>query len=348
MEQPSSKPDIRVKFVDWHNDGMSMRGDIVNNFVLNALKKHYNVIQCENPEIVFCSIYGYEFKKYDCIRVFVCLEENIPNFNIYDYAITICKGITYQDRIFSDAVTVFSEKAKELHDMALKKHELTSFDLTMKDSFCSFVQSHNHVTASYRTEVFKELSKYKKVNAGGLLLNNTGGPVANKLEFEMRHKFSLSFHNACNNTLQDRPTDAFAAKTIPIFWGNPYVDEIFNEGAFVNCHKHDDIASIIDHVKKIDNDDDLYLKMLRTPAFKNPESSESVQNRFERFLINIVENGTKQRSGGIFNSREEDIHYMGTKALFCKISLGAFLAKLFKPFKKSKLAAKIRFMLLKY
>lgn len=84
--QYNTKPDLKIKFVDWHSAGvaMSKRGDVVDNFVLEALKKYYNVQISENPDIVFCGIYGYEYKKHDCIRVFFCLEENLPNFNIYD------------------------------------------------------------------------------------------------------------------------------------------------------------------------------------------------------------------------------------------------------------------------
>lgn len=72
--------------------------------------------------------------------------------------------------------------------------------------------------------MFEALKKYKKVNSGGRYLNNIGRAVVDKIQFESRHKFSICFENSSYpGYTTEKIIEAFAAKTIPIYWGNPCV-----------------------------------------------------------------------------------------------------------------------------
>ena len=64
---------------------------------------------------------------------------------------------------------------------------------------------------------------------------------------------------------------------------------MYNRGAFVNCHDFDSFDEVIDYVKQIDEDDDLYLRMLRTPALLKDKSIEQYENELADYLKKIIE-----------------------------------------------------------
>ena len=60
------------------------------------------------------------------------------------------------------------------------------------DKFCCFVQSKS---INYRNNFCKKLSNYKRVDCGGGCLNNVGGKVKDKKEFQKKYKFCIAFEN---------------------------------------------------------------------------------------------------------------------------------------------------------
>lgn len=136
------------------------------------------------------------------------------------------------------------------------------------------------------------------MNSGGRYLNNIGGPIENKLEFQQKHKFVIAFENTSTpGYTTEKIVGAFAAGAVPIYWGNPEIIKEFNSGSFINCHEYgltekgepEAIDKIIDEVKRIDKDKMLYIKMLETAAFTENNNIEKQQQRFETFLFNIFD-----------------------------------------------------------
>ena len=59
-----------------------------NNFVINTLKKHYDVvIDEEKPDYVFFGATGELYLKYDGVRIQYIAEPICPDFNMFDYSI---------------------------------------------------------------------------------------------------------------------------------------------------------------------------------------------------------------------------------------------------------------------
>lgn len=344
------KKSIKIKFTDWGNysDDAQKTGNFeYRNIILESLEKTYRVELSDNPEVVFCGIFGNDFIHYDCIRVLYSCEEYAPNFNAYDYAITIYEGYSYKDRVYTGVASLLEEKAKRDHDLALKKHLFTEEDLKAKIGFCSYIQSNETVGNKPREEIFRLLNQYKSIDAGGKHLNTIGYRVDDKVAFESNYKFSISFLNSNTYTYQDRPTDSFAAKTIPIYYGNPDIAKIFNPKAFINCHDFKCFEDVVDQVKKIDQDDELYLSMLKEPAFLHPEASDEIQRRFDEFLINIIESGSVQR-GAYYSKIAEQELYLGRRELIKRRELTIKLVKFFKPFTKTRIGQKMRKKLMGY
>jgi hypothetical protein len=133
------------------------------------------------------------------------------------------------------------------------------------------------------------LSKYKIIDSAGKYLNNYGIPVVNKFEFQRGYKFSIAFENSLGSGYtSEKIVDAFAAKTIPIYWGNPKISSEFNENSFINIHRYNSLEEVVQLVKTIDSDKKLFDNYLKCPAFEN--KNEIDISKFDNFFCNIFEN----------------------------------------------------------
>ena len=173
----------------------------------------------------------------------------------------------------------------------LNKNNIGSEEELSSRKFCSFVVSKGSgYVDKRREELFELLSGYQKVDSGGRYLNNIGIPkgVSNKLDFQSKYKFSI----ACENSLHsgystEKIVQAFAAKTVPIYWGDPDIGKVFNEQAFINCFKYKSFSDVLEKVKEVNEDDSQYLEMLRAPALKITRSQEEINMQLSDFLCHI-------------------------------------------------------------
>ncbi len=274
------KKTIKIKFVDfWSGFNPNF-----NDFI-DALEDNYHVILSDDPEYLFYSCFGYEHLKYDCIRIFYTGECYIPNFNECDYAISFDR-MDFGDRFLRVPLyNIFQYRTEYLK--LFNRPSFTKDDLEQKKEFCSFVYS-NCFAQDIRTQFFEKLSTYKRVNSGGRYRNNIGGAVVDKKEFQGRHKFAIAFENTSHDGYcTEKLMEAFAAGTIPIYYGDPRVSEDFNTNAFINCHEYDSMEKVIEKVKMLDRDDELYMAMRNECPI--PLSKQVFENGLKEFLLHIVE-----------------------------------------------------------
>ena len=269
---------IKVKFVDFNEGATAV------NVFLQFLQERYEVEISDEPEWLLYSVFGNEHLNYNnCVKIFFTGENQTPDFNLCDYAI----GFDYID--FGDRYIRFPLWALYLNEIEamLAKHHNVS--LSEKTDFCSFVVSNPHGNEA-RAQFMDKLSEYKQVHSGGRWRNNVGGPVADKLAFQKKHKFSMAFENACHpGYTTEKLMQSFAAQTIPIYWGDPRVAETFNQEAFINCNDYPDWESVIERIKEIDQDDALWQKMVETPALKDPQIVERTRQEAKNFLYHIFD-----------------------------------------------------------
>ncbi len=236
----------------------------------------------DRPQYVFCSVFGMEHLKYDCIKIWWTGENVRPDFNLYDYAMGF-DYLCFGDRYVRAPLYLFYRRD---HELALNKHRTITEDMS-KRKFCNFVYS-NKNAAEKRTEIFEALSSYKKVDSGGRYLNNIGGSVEDKLEFQKQYKFSIAVENSMTpGYTTEKIVQAFAAGTVPIYWGNESIGDEFDENAFVNCHRFSNLNDLVEEIKRIDNDDELYMKMLCTPAAREEQIKDNSLIKVEEFLKSI-------------------------------------------------------------
>jgi hypothetical protein len=287
----------------WFDD-MDGEFNVDENFITNILKKKYQVILDKNtPDYLFYSNNSKRFLQYDCIRIYYSVENLVPDFNLCDYAIGF-HYLNFEDRYIRYPLYLVNgfkayngdNYSKDL-ELAQQKHENFKYNMGEKKEFCAFTYSNGNA-AECREKIFKALMEYKHVDSGGRYLNNIGGAIDDKLEFQKRHRFVVAFENTSTpGYTTEKIVSAFAACAVPIYWGNPNIEKEFNKESFINCHdygltkegKKEVIDRIIDEVKRIDLDDGIYEKMLAAPAFTDVNNVERQKYELEKFIFNIFD-----------------------------------------------------------
>ena len=282
MEQ---KPSIKIRFMDYWS-GFAPSGS--DYLIKQILDRHFDVEVCDDADYVFFSANGESHWSVPdrAVKIFHTGENMTPDFNACDYAIGF-DWMDFGDRYIRFPLYLFYDRA--LLDRMLAKHELPpDWDLAAeKPDFCSFVVS--NPLNPYRNEAFRKLNGYRKVDSGGRYLNNTGGPVADKFVFESRHKFSLCFENGSHpGYTTEKLVEALAARTVPIYWGDPEVGKVFNTKAFIQVSDYASLDDALMWVREVDADDALYMSMLREPALlPGAPSVDEEMARLEAWLLPI-------------------------------------------------------------
>lgn len=295
MQEP-----LKVKFVDFPADDM-------RNITLPILKKVFgNVQECDDPDFLFYSVFGHEHLKYDCVRIFWTGENLQPDFNICDYAIGF-GHIQFEDRYKRIPLYYFYDID---YQRAINKHLITQDEIAEKNKFCNFVYS-NANAGRERQDFFHALSEYKKVDSGGKFLNNMDGQlVADKYEFQKKYKFTIAFENSSTSGYTtEKILQAFAAGTIPIYWGNPRVAEDFNSKAFINCHEYATFEEVVQQVRKIDADDEMFEQYIREPIGNQEKFPINPLQEYESYLIYICSQSRQEayrRNNVFWGKRYQD------------------------------------------
>lgn len=262
---------------------------------LRILNKYYKVEHSNNPDYVFFYERDEDHLKYpNAIRIFYTGENVSPDFNITDYSISFDR-LEFGDRHFRLPLymvsTLYDKEDIEIAgDLSFEKVlPMTIDELQAKKSFCVFGYN-NYLADPHRKELFDALSKYKQVNACGKYLNNMRGWTTSKLSFKREHKFLIACENSSREGyLTEKLPVGFAARTIPIYYGDPTVRLEFNTKRFINAHEFPSVDAVVERVRQIDQDDDLYLKIVNEPILANGFHYKDTLKKFEVFLKNIFD-----------------------------------------------------------
>jgi hypothetical protein len=253
-----------------------------DNYFWHLLIRHFDVELSDNPEILFYSVFGSNFTKYNCLKIFYTGENIRPDFTECDYAFTFDYPV--DEKNYRLPIYVLYADVRKLLEL---KTDIESI-IADKTRFCNFIVSNPY--AKRRIEFFHKLSKYKKVDSGGKVLNNIGGPVANKWDFIKNYKFTLAFENeSYPGYTTEKIFEPMLFHSIPIYWGNPLVDRDFNPGSFINYHDYNNDEAVIEQIIAVDNNPDLYREYLSQPYYNNNEVNEyanpdNILRRFEEII----------------------------------------------------------------
>lgn len=283
------KKQIKINFSDFYNGF-----DKENNDFIKILCEKYEVILSDDPDYLFYSSFGRDYLKYDCIRIYYTGECIVPDFNLCDYAMAF-EYIHYGDRYMRVPIYELFQYRK-YYQVLLEN----SVPKCKKTAFCSFVVS-NDQGMKERFQMMELLNEYKKVDSGGRYMNNIGGPVKDKFTFDQSHKFSICFENCSHpGYTTEKIVEAFAADTIPVYFGDSEIGKHFNTHAFINVADYPSLEDAVKRIIEIDKNTELYQKIKAEPILLK---DDRLYDDLKTFLFHIIEQPLAEARRRPYNTR---------------------------------------------
>lgn len=269
---------VTVAFCDWwFVDYGGGNFNVNDNFLVNLIKTHIDVVSIngvnphvkviepsQNPDILFYSIFGGSNDFYRAGRKVFFSGEPHPHRTDADFNITFDASNDINVRL---PLWVWV-----MDDTILKPRQ---YDNNHKrEKFCSYIASGHHDNRQMFVE--KLSSQYKPVDCGGGHLNNIGGEIprgtnaSGKIEHNKQYKFAMAFeNNQYPGCVTEKICDVYKSGCIPIYWGTPDVTQDFNPSTFINANDFPDFDALIDHIRRVDCDDELYASYFKDPILSD-------------------------------------------------------------------------------
>jgi hypothetical protein len=252
---------IRIGYTDWNN---SRAMEYINFLKTNLNDKYEFELVTDEPDYLLFSFYGSEHKnvKYNTsIKIAIYEEGFIPTFNEEDYIFGVAH-IFYLDRYFRKAPLL--EYLGSLKNRDFREIRNKVLNGQKREKFCAAVFGHEKNEDHFREKFVYELSKYKKVDMGGEINNTIGYNVTDTIKFFKEYKFSIAFEkNSGDGYATGHIINSFLSGTIPIYYGDYFIDEYINPDAYILVRNDIDLQDKIEYIKEIDKDDKLYLEFFK-------------------------------------------------------------------------------------
>ena len=252
MSMDGDRPELRVDFANWWPNF-----DPEHNFLVDALRKRFDVEIGPEPDILFFSVFRGEFPPGNYLKVFYTGEARRPDMSVADWAFSFEYdeefGHPHHLRVPLYAIDVDGSAFRDDWARALVKdgNYPDRIMAEARDGFCSYV-AYNDGWA--RCAMFDRLVEYRPVTAPGRSRHNAP-PISDgdteksrvndafqslKRNFYRQFRFALVFENrAYPGYTTEKLVDAMMAGCIPIYWGNPAVARDFNPRSFVNVSDYE-------------------------------------------------------------------------------------------------------------
>ena len=211
---------------------------IAEGNILNELIPEYDFIESDNPDFVLFGPYGNDIPAPgNYIRIGYYCENFKPNMSICDWAF----GIPHEDQVKHPRYKRIQWHGLDPQKLVKPSNPDVEEILAGKKHFCNFLYSNR---VPHREEFFRQLSKYKKVDAPGRSMNNMpgidnlykGDMWERKKQFLSEYKFTIAFESYVYPGYQtEKLYDAMQVNSLPIYCGDPLVGKIFNTKSFINA-----------------------------------------------------------------------------------------------------------------
>ena len=158
-------------------------------------------------------------------------------------------------------------------------------ELAEKTKFCIFIVSNG--SSQHRNNAFEWLSSYKHIDSAGKYKNNmgdvipagSGGAEDAKLTLMKSYKFNLCYENTIEpGYVTEKILQAKAAGCIPIYRGDPLVEQEFDVKGFIDARNANTKEKLIALVKEVDTNDNLFIQKYSTPLLSRSKEREVRQN----------------------------------------------------------------------
>lgn len=273
VTQIESNKNLTIAFCDWWN-GEYCGGifDVNDNFFTNLLRTYSNnyniqvIPPDQNPDILFYSIFGSSHSSFKAKRKIFFSGEPYPQRSDADFNLTFDSNSFSNTRVPLWLCYINDQNIKDF----INRLHISGIN---NKKFCSFIASGPGL-ANNRQDFVNKLSSYKLVDCGGNYLNNIGSSVpigmncSGKIEHNKNYKFAMAFESKdYPGYVTEKICDIFKSNIVPIYWGTNEVVKDFNPKTFINANDFNSFDELVEFIKKVDNDDNLYSEYFKHAIF---------------------------------------------------------------------------------
>lgn len=259
-----------------------------NNFfihLIRSIKENVNITPPENADVIFYSCFGDSHKNFNTKKIFFTGENLRPNFNDCDLSLSFDFD-NYNNRnirlpLWYLYIDWFNVKSYNNPDWLIPVEYLFSdneFTIKDKNKFCSTVFSSPY---NSRFNMINLLNTYKKVDCYGKIHSNKL-PDGEKYKMDVisNYKFNICFENSIYpGYFTEKLLHSKIAGCIPIYYSDKSYSEDFNNKCCINLIDFNEEDELLEYVKEIDSDINLYNKINSEPIFTNIPNLDEIKNK---------------------------------------------------------------------
>lgn len=179
-----------------------------------------------------------------------------------------------------------------------------------RNKFCAYLYFHE---INYRKELFKFITQYKQVDALGRCCNNcnieidrhtyNNDKTYNDLAIDKysNYKFVLALENNISyGYATEKIINPIIAGSIPIYAGDTHIFNYINKKRVIYIYDFENYDLMLEYIKKVDNNDDLYNSIVSEPIF----CGDINWDNFAEILAMDIKKGLGLESRNVIISKE--------------------------------------------
>jgi hypothetical protein len=236
------KRTIKIRF----QNGLDLKSFKEEVFDINGVSELFDFEETADPDVIIFGPYGNDIpSKGSYTRIGYFCEEIDPDLTICEWAF----GIPHEEKINDLRYKRIQWHGTDPRSLIKPANYNATAIADGKTRFCNFLYTHK---VNYREHFFKQLSAYKTIDAPGRSMNNmqsidelfTGDIWDRKRQFLRSYKFTIAFENYIYPGYQtEKLYDAMLTNSIPIYFGDPLIGNLFNKSSFINAADHMDVKN---------------------------------------------------------------------------------------------------------
>ena len=260
-------------------------------FILRDIRSDVKITHPAYADVIFFSCFGESNRCFNhCKKIFFTGENLRPDFSECDYSISFDFD-DYNNKniriplwyLYIDWYNVMSYGNPSWLVPINYLTQENEFNQKNKDNFCCIVYSKYNIL---RYEMTSNLSYYKFVDCFGKIHNKK---ILDGEKYKMNtisnYKFNICFENSLySGYYTEKLLHAKVSGAIPIYYSDKEFRVDFNEKCCLNLINYENISDLLDDIKKIDNDSNLYNKIKSEPLFTNVPNLDNIKNNLNKVL----------------------------------------------------------------
>ena len=276
-------------------------------FHINKLKKDFNGIvnadivltDIANADIIICSCFGTTKDNHpNKIKIFLGYE-NSCNQYVEKYEHSFSSFATCTSNRYNLGLSFL------YYGFPLYKKLQEPRPLVNKTKFCICIISND--SESFRKEFIKKLiesAKPRTIDCYGKLFKNKSSSIIDKtswynpaiFDIIKEYKFMICMENSqVENYWTEKLVNGYIGNTIPIYWGDPNITDIFNSKSFININTLG-VERGIELIKELDSNDTMYNEMYSEPAIiSNKYDKYYHEDYYKNYMTNIFQKVLDQK-----------------------------------------------------